>query len=159
MKKVLLVALTLVISLAFATGVFSQAREETPPQSGPTGPAPEKMAPKAKTMRYTGEVTKVDAMGKMIMVKGKKGEMSFDVSMAKWKPYKSMDEVKQGDPVTVRYMEKGGKMMASSVTKGKPSGVKEESTAESEGKKADKGSAPKAPMGGSIPQESSPATK
>jgi hypothetical protein len=97
-------------------------------------------------------------MAKTIIVKGKKGEMTFDVSMAKWKHYKSMDEVKQGDTVTVKYTKREGKMMASSVTKGKPSGVKQESTAESEGKKADKGMAPMAPTGG-VKQESTPENK
>lgn len=121
MKKAFLIALTLVISFAFVTAVFAQAttepRKDTAPSTAPTGKAPEKAAPKAKTMTYVGDVTKVDAMAKTIMVKGTKGEMTFDVSMANWKPYKSMDEVKQGDPVTVKYMEKEGKMMASSVTK------------------------------------------
>ena len=163
MKRALVVALSILVSLMFASALFAQAttgpRGDTAPSTAPTGKAPAKEAPKGKTMSYTGEVTKVDAMGKSIVVKGKKGEMTFDVGMAKWRTYKSMDEVKQGDTVTVRYMEKDGKMMASSVAKGKPSGVKQESTAESAGKKADTMPSPKAPKGGSIPQESTPATK
>jgi len=127
MKKVLVLVFVLMVSVAFMTSVSAQPRKETPPQSAPTGPAPapeKKAAPKVKTMSYNGDVTKVDAMAKTIVVKGKKGDMTFDVSMAKWKPYKDMAEVKEGDPVMVRYMEKEGKMMASSVTKGKPSGAK-----------------------------------
>ena len=46
-----------------------------------------------------------------MIVKGKKGDMTFDVSGAKMK-----EKVKAGSNVTVRYMEKDGKMMASSVT-------------------------------------------
>jgi hypothetical protein len=85
MKKALLIPLTLVISVALATGVFAQAntepRQDTAPSTPPTG----EKAVKAK------------------------------------KPAK------------------------------KQSGVKEESTAASEGKKADKEPSPKAPKGGSHP--------
>jgi hypothetical protein len=85
MEKAPLVALALLISIAFATGVFAQAttelRQDTVPSTAPTG----EKAVKAK------------------------------------KPAK------------------------------KQSGVKEESTAESEGKKADKGPSPKAPRGGTHP--------
>jgi hypothetical protein len=82
MKKAFLVALTLVISVAFVTVVFAQA---------PT-PAPEKAAPATP------------------------------------------EKVKKAPAST----------------------VKEESTAADVSKKADKGPAPKAPKGGSIPQESGP---
>ena len=85
MEKAPLVALALLISIAFATGVFAQAttepRQDTVPSTAPTG----EKAVKAK------------------------------------KPAK------------------------------KQPGVKEESTAESEGKKADKGPSPKAPRGGTHP--------
>jgi hypothetical protein len=85
MEKAPLVALALLISIAFVTGVFAQAttepRQDTVPSTAPTG----EKAVKAK------------------------------------KPAK------------------------------KQSGVKEESTAESEGKKADKGPSPKAPRGGTHP--------
>ena len=78
MKKALLIALALLISVAFATGVFAQAttepRQDTAPSTAPTG----EKATKAK----------------------------------------------------------------------KQSGLKEESTAESAGKKADKGPSPKAPRDG-----------
>jgi len=65
-------------------------------------------------MIFKGEVTNMDTAAKMMTVKGKKGDMTFDVSGAKMK-----GEAKAGDKVTVKYMEKDGKMMASSVTMGK----------------------------------------
>ena len=163
MKKALLITLTLVISVAFTTGVFAQGtaepRKDTAPSTAPIGPMPGKMAPKPKAMEYVGTIVMADAVAKGIVVTRRKGQMTFDVSMAKWMPYKSMNEVKQGDSVTVRYMEKDGKMMASSVTKAKAPGVKQESTPALEGQTADKGPAPKAPKGGSIPQESTATTK
>jgi microtubule-associated protein 1 len=108
MKKVLMFALAVWISVAFVTAVFAQAPAEKP--------APEKMMMEKKEMKtpkmmsFSGEVTNMDMMAKMMTVKGKKGEMTFDMTGAKMK-----GEMKAGDKVTVKYMEKEGKMMASSV--------------------------------------------
>ncbi len=56
-------------------------------------------------------------------VKGRKGEMTFDVSNVKMK-----GEAKAGDMVTVKYREKDGKMMAFSVTRGKTRKMKTTTT-------------------------------
>ena len=107
MKKVLMFALAVWISVAFVTAVFAQTPAEKP--------APEKMMMEKKEMKtpkmmsFSGEVTNMDMMAKMMTVKGKKGEMTFDMTGAKMK-----GEMKAGDKVTVKYMEKEGKMMASS---------------------------------------------
>ncbi len=60
----------------------------------------------------TGEVTKVDAAAKTIVVQSRNDEISFDVAKARMK-----GEVKEGERVTVKYTKKNGKMAASSVTK------------------------------------------
>ena len=163
MKRALLIVLALVISATFAVGVFAQAttepRLDTAPSTAPMRPMPGKKAPKPKSMRYTGTIILVDVTAKGIVVKGRKGEMTFEVSKAKWKPYKSMDEVKQGDPVTVRYTKKHGERMASSVTKASATGMKEESSPTSSAeKKAEQKPAPMAPKGG-VKEESTPANK
>jgi hypothetical protein len=163
MKRALFIVLALVISATFAMGVFAQAttepRPDTAPSTAPMRPMPGKKAPKPKSMQYAGTIVLVDVTAKGIVVNGRKGEMTFDVSMAKWKPYKSMAEVKQGDPVSVRYTEKDGEMVASSVTKANASGVKEESSPTSSAeKKAEQKHAPMAPKGG-VKQESTPANK
>jgi hypothetical protein len=145
MKKVLMMALTVLISVAFVTVVFAQAPAGTPEkttttttttttpekkETTTTTATPEKKATttttttpakketttkttKSKAMMFTGKVTNMDTAAKMMTVKGKKGDMTFDVSSAKMK-----GEAKAGDKVTVKYMEKDGKMMASSVTMG-----------------------------------------
>ena len=100
MRKGLIIALAVVLSVACITAVFAQAPAEKA--------APEKM--KHKGGHFWGEITTVDMAAKMMTVKGKKGEMTFDVSGAKME-----GEMKAGDKVAVRYMEKEGKMMASSV--------------------------------------------
>jgi len=121
MKKVLMVALALLISVAFVSAVFAQAPAK--PAEKPAAPAPapekkaaapapatEKKAEKPKVHQYTGTIEKMD--GKMIVLKGQQGEKTFDAASAKMK-----GEPKQGDKVVVKYTEKDGKMVASSVTK------------------------------------------
>ena len=129
MKKVLLVVLATLISVAFITTVFAQTSEKTETTNATT---PEKQkettttttttpgkkvttttTTKTKGMTFTGKVTNMDTAEKLMTAKGKKGDMTFDVSSATMKV-----EPKAGDMVTVKYMEKDGKMMASSVTKG-----------------------------------------
>ena len=107
MKKVLTIALAVLISAAFVTAVFAQAPAEKPASEKMMM---EKKEMKPQTMKFSGKVTNMDMAMKMMTVKGKKGDMSFDVSGAKMK-----GEMKAGDKVSVRYMEKDGKMMATSV--------------------------------------------
>ena len=110
MKKVLMVALALLISVAFVSAVFAQAPAKPAEKPAAPAPAPEKKAEKPKVHQYTGTIEKMD--GKMIVLKGQQGEKTFDAASAKMK-----GEPKQGDKVVVKYTEKDGKMVASSVTK------------------------------------------
>ncbi|MCG6536537.1 MAG: hypothetical protein L7F78_17985 [Syntrophales bacterium LBB04] len=121
MKKVLMMALTVLISVAFVTVVSAQAPAGTSEQKTTTittTTTPEKKVTttttettKSKGMWLRGRVAAMDTAAKMMTVKGKKGDMTFDVSNAKMK-----GEPKAGDKVRVKYTEKDGKMMASSVT-------------------------------------------
>jgi hypothetical protein len=109
------------------TTVFAQTTEKKQTTTTTTT-TPEKKETITKTTRtkhmmFTGKVANMDMAEKMMTVKGKKGEMTFDVSGAKMK-----GEAKAGDMVTVKYREKGGKMMASSVTQGKASKMKATTT-------------------------------
>ena len=153
MKKVLMMALALIISVAFVTTVFAQAPAGTPEkktttttttttpekkETATTPKTPEKKetattTSKSKAMIFTGEVTNMDTAAKMMTVKGKKGDMTFDVSGVKMK-----GEAKAGDKVTVKYMEKDGKMMASSVTMDRAKSTKTTTTKTTETKEETK---------------------
>ena len=117
MKKTLLFGLAVFISMAFVTTVFAQTSETKETTTTTTNTPGKKetttttTTTKHKGMMFKGEVANVDMAAKMMTVKGKKGDMTFDVSSAKMK-----GEAKAGDMVTVKYMEKDGKMMASWVT-------------------------------------------
>lgn len=121
MKKVLLVVLALIISVAFVTTVFAQGTkvgtETKPAEKGPapkdTGAPgavkadPAVAAGAAKVQMFKGEVVKVDEAAKALVVKDKKGEKTFDVSLAK-----NMPALKAGDKVSFNYVKKDGKLMA-----------------------------------------------
>ena len=114
MKRTLLIVLSLIISAALVTTVFAQEKKAEPAKPAATAL---KAAAKSKALYYAGTVASMDSAAKLVVVKGKKGEMTFDVADAKWKGYKAMDEAKAGDKVAVKYVEKDGKMVAALVTK------------------------------------------
>jgi len=124
MKKALSFALMSLISVAFVTALFAQNSADKTAAAAPKkahASAPEKKSVTEKkghwkkgpkTHRYTGNVTKVDTMRESMVVRGKKDEMTFDVSVAQMK-----GDVHEGDKVTVKYTKKDGQMLASSVIK------------------------------------------
>ena len=129
MKKTLLFGLAVFVGLAFMATAFAQAAE-TKETTTTTTTTPGKKettttttTTKHKSMEFKGEVTNMDMAAKMMTVKGKKGDMDFDVSSAKMKR-----EPMAGDKVSVKYMEKDGKMMASSVRMGKMKKMKTTTT-------------------------------
>jgi len=110
MKNVFAVVLAVFIGIAFVATAFAQA--PAAPQTAAPAPAPEKKAEtkaawKGKMHHVWGEVTAMDMAAKTLTVKGKKGDMTFDVTDAKMK-----GEPKAGDKVKVTYMKKDGKMVA-----------------------------------------------
>ena len=133
MKKVLLLVFALLITVSFVTSGFAQEKAKVPekpaaapekPAAAPEKPAvaaPEKPAapekkeaaekpapakPKPKP-GFAGEITRADAAANLFTVKGKKETVTFDFSGAKFKGYKSADEIKVGDKVVVLYNKKG----------------------------------------------------
>ena len=108
MKKVWMMALTVLIGFVFVTGAFAQAPAGTSEKMTTTTTT----TTTNKPMTFMGTVTALDTAASMMTVKGEKGDMTFDVSTAKMQ-----ESVKAGSKVTVKYMEQDGKMMASSVTK------------------------------------------
>lgn len=127
MKKVLFVVFALIISVAFVSAVYAQESKAVSSGAAATGQPQKPMAPgpkdtgapsavkadpalaagAAKAKMFKGAVVKFDEAAKTIVVKDKKGEKTFDVSMAK-----NMPKVKEGDQVSFNYIEKDGKLMA-----------------------------------------------
>jgi len=118
MKKVLLIVMALIISVAFVTTVMAKDKPEG--------------------KRWTGEVVSVDAAAKTIVAKNENGEMTFDVSAAKFAKDVNFEDLKAGDKIALKYVAKDGKNMATSVGKTTATKVKgKKSTHESTGEYVD----------------------
>lgn len=146
MKKVLVIALAVLIGVAFVTTVFAQEKKDAKPAAAPAAPAPapekakveaKKEAPKAQ--EFKGEFVSADEKAKTIVAKGEKGEMTFDVAKIK-----KMAKFAAGDKIVVKYTEKDGKNIASSVKKA-PAEKKEEVKKEAPKKEEKPAAAPAAP--------------
>ena len=123
MKKALMIGLTLLIGVAFVTSVSAQSatekaakaatdttQEKAKTAGDTTKDKATKTAPKETRLRYGGEVTAINMAAKTLTVKGKKGDMTFDIT-----DVRMMEEPKAGDTVMVQYTNKDGKMVADSV--------------------------------------------
>ncbi len=115
MKRFLMIVFAVLMGVSLVVTVFAQTTTEKAPKAATDtskekaapAPAPEKKAVKEKSKKFAGEVTAVDMAAKTLTVKGKKADMTFDVTNAKMKV-----EPKAGDKVFVKYTEKDGKMVA-----------------------------------------------
>ena len=130
MKKISMFVLAVIISIAFVATVFAQAPAgTTEKKETTTTTTPEKKetttttTTKSTAMKFHGKVTNMDTAAKMMTVKGKKGEKTFDVSNTTIK-----GDVKEGNKVFVKYTEKDGKMMASVVKMSKGKKMKTKTT-------------------------------
>ncbi len=108
MKSLFTLFVAVLIVLGFSMAGFANMQNSAAgSQAGE-----KKMEPMEKAI-FTGKVVSVKSVDKTIVVKGKEGEKTFDVSQVTMS-----GTVKPGDPVYVTYTEKEGKMVASSVSSG-----------------------------------------
>jgi len=119
MKKMLLLV-TLLALVAFVSGVMAQQKPApAPAPAAPAATAPAK-AMEMKMEKFHGAISKVDQMGKMIEVKGKKEKtMTFAINdmtkIMKGKGMMKMEDLKEGMTASVEYMKEGDKMMAATI--------------------------------------------
>jgi colicin import membrane protein/neurofilament heavy polypeptide len=116
-KKVVLLTLVLLISIAFVSSSFAFSKappEKASPEGAPATekapaaekvPAPKQRAAKPKVSGFVGTVTMVDA--NLIDVWGKKAEVAFDASNPELKGYNAIGDVMVGDIVAVKYTKDG----------------------------------------------------
>jgi len=110
MKKVAVILVAMVVMLSFSmVGIASDQNTMGTQQQQTT---PEKMmGHKESLMIYRGEVAAIDHTAHTVVVKGKEGEKTFDVSRATMR-----GKVEPEQYVSVRYTEANGKMVAASIT-------------------------------------------
>jgi len=68
-------------------------------------------------MKAKGEVVKISEEEGIIVVKGKDGDVAYDIKDVKWAVYKDAKEVKAGEVVVISYIDKDGKKVAKVVSK------------------------------------------
>ena len=120
MKKMLLLV-TLVVLVAFVSGAMAQ-QKPAPAPAAPASTAPAKPA-EMKMEKFSGTISKVDQMGKMIEVKGKMNKkektMTFAIDdmtkIMKGKGMMKMEDLKEGMTASVQYNKEGDKMMAATI--------------------------------------------
>ena len=107
MKKALLIVLAVLISVVFMTTVFAQEKKVEPKKDAPAAAEAKKEAPKAE--EFKGDFVSADAKAKTLVAKDEKGEVTFNVN--------KIAKFAAGDKIVVKYTEKDGKKVASSVKK------------------------------------------
>jgi len=124
MKKIsLMVAiLTLVAFISVATA--QQAAPAKPAGTPAPAPAAAPASAPAKMESFSGNIAKVDAMAKTVMVKGKKAEMTF-VTDDKTKITMGgkdmpLGDLKEGMGANVSYKKDGGKNLAATIKMAAP---------------------------------------
>lgn len=109
MKRFFVILMALLIGIAFAPSGFAQTKPAAPApeKAAPEKPAKpeapkeaEKPKPKPKT-GFEGTVAKIDSG--LLTLKYSRGMITFDVTKAKFKGYKSASDIKVGDKVAVNY--------------------------------------------------------
>jgi hypothetical protein len=113
MKKLLMVALVLLISIAFVSTGFAQPKAVPEKASAPKKQVAK---PKAKAPGFVGKVAMIDAT--MITVKGKKATVTFDTRNPQLKGYKAIGDVMVGDTVSAKYTKDG--VMITQIVGAKP---------------------------------------
>ena len=95
----------------FAVAAVGQAQDR--PSSAPGKAAAPMESKSGAAKKASGEVTSVDSKTGKLMVKTATQELNLDASAAK----KSLANIKVGDKVNVSYQDKGGMLVANSVSK------------------------------------------
>jgi hypothetical protein len=104
MRKMIL---SIIVTAVFAAFV-SHAPALTPkPQKG------------QKIERFTGRVTSISVADMTMVVESVKAGMTFEIGGARLKGYKTVNNIRTGDRVTVQYVMSQGKATARVITKNK----------------------------------------
>ena len=115
MKRILMLLLVPLVTLAFAGASFAQGTPEAPAK--PTSPAKtsEKRESAAKAIRATGQLAATDPKTHTIKVKTKDAELTLFVGTEELRG--SLGRIKVGSTVNISYVEKDGKLTLRSVAR------------------------------------------
>lgn len=113
MKKILAILAVLMMVVAFSGATFAAEENKAAEPATEAKEAPEKVK------KVTGKVTAVDAKANTVTVKGRKGdvtvEVTADTKITAGKEAKAIADVMAGEKATIKYVEKDGKNTAKSI--------------------------------------------
>ena len=112
MKKIFALMIALMMVVTFGGSTFAEEARKAEEPAKEVKKASEKK-------QLTGEVTAIDAKANTITVKGKKGEstceVTADTKITAGKEAKTLADVKVGDKVECKHVEKDGKSVCKSL--------------------------------------------
>jgi hypothetical protein len=118
MKKLMSIIVSMLFALSLSGLCFAQAPT-------PKAAEPEKKAKwglralEVKGIKWAGEIVSVDEAAKTVVAKNKKGETTFDLSVAKFAKHATFEDLKAGYKIALKYEKKDGKNMATGVARQK----------------------------------------
>ncbi|HCL80973.1 MAG TPA: hypothetical protein DHW81_01705 [Nitrospiraceae bacterium] len=119
MKKIFALMAALMMVVAFGGSTFAEEAKKAEEPAKAAEPAKEVKKASEKGKKVTGEVTAVDTKANTITVKGKKGEstceVTADTKITAGEEAKTLADVKVGDKVTCKHVEKDGKSVCKSL--------------------------------------------
>ena len=104
MKRVIASILVVLVFLVLVPYVFSLTAKQQPGQ---------------KIERFTGRVASISTPDMKMVVESMKASMTFEIGGARLNGYKTVNNIKEGDRVTVQYVMHQGKATARTITKNK----------------------------------------
>jgi hypothetical protein len=112
-RSIVLSTLVLAVSVAFVSGAMAQQK--------PAQPAP---AERAKLEKFSGVIEKVDPVGKDVLMQAEKEKMTFSLGeqtkIMEGTRAVPLTGLKKGMWASVEYKKEGSKLVAESVSLGKP---------------------------------------
>jgi hypothetical protein len=104
-----------VLSMVLAFFMISTAGVVWSQEPSKQAPANQQASPGGLGLQgkqFSGEIVKVDAKAKKLVVKGSAGEKQFDMAAATLGGYGSISDMKPGEKVAILYEEKSKKLTA-----------------------------------------------
>ncbi len=118
-RTILAMAVALVISVAFVSGVMAQQSSPPAAQSGQSAPSATAKSAPAKMEKFSGTIEKIDQAAKEIVVKKGSQEKTFScgdqTKFMQGKKELAFSDLKTGERVSVQYTKQGDKLTAEKV--------------------------------------------
>lgn len=116
MRRIIIIGFVLLLSLALGSVIMAEEKQaKGKPAAGDN--VAKKAEKKEVVKKFSGIAVSFDAATKTLVAKREKTEMTFDLATAKLASNTKLEEIKAGDKIAIKYIEKEGKNVARDVAK------------------------------------------